>query len=62
MIKQTDPLQNYLKYKKEIDIAIKNALDSGWYILGEQVKLFEQEFSSYLSLNHSIGVANGTDA
>jgi dTDP-4-amino-4,6-dideoxygalactose transaminase len=62
MIKQTDPLQNYLKYQNEIDIAIKDVLDSGWYILGKQVKLFEKEFASYLNSNYSTGVANGTDA
>ena len=37
-------------------------LDSGHYILGPEVKAFEQEFAEYLGARHAIGVANGTDA
>jgi dTDP-4-amino-4,6-dideoxygalactose transaminase len=37
-------------------------LQKGWYILGENVKSFELEFSNYHSVNHCIGVANGLDA
>jgi len=34
----------------------------GWYILGEEVKCFEEEFAQYHSVKHCIGVANGLDA
>ena len=37
-------------------------LNSGWYILGQSVKNFEQEFSSYNNAKHTIGVASGLDA
>jgi len=37
-------------------------LKTGWYILGEQVKKFEVEFSSYNNANNCIGVASGLDA
>ncbi len=37
-------------------------LESGRYILGEEVAEFEAEFGSYLGRRHCIGVANGTDA
>lgn len=46
------------EYKKELDVFF----DKGWYILGEQVKLFEQEFANFIGVKHCIGVANGLDA
>ncbi len=61
-IPQSDPKANYLAHKREIDEAIAEALDSGWYILGQQVIAFEREFADYLGAEHCIGVANGTDA
>lgn len=42
--------------------AFKKTLDSGWYILGNEVKDFEHEFATYLGAKHVIGVANGLDA
>lgn len=61
-ILQSDPKANYLAHKREIDEAVQQTLDSGWYILGEQVSAFEQEFADYLGARHCAGVANGTDA
>ncbi|MGV6829954.1 MAG: DegT/DnrJ/EryC1/StrS family aminotransferase [bacterium] len=37
-------------------------LNSGWYVLGNGVKSFEEEFATYCSVGHCIGVANGLDA
>lgn len=37
-------------------------LNSGWFILGQQVKQFEGDFANYCGTNHCIGVANGLDA
>ena len=34
----------------------------GWYILGDEVKYFEEEFALYHNVKHCIGVANGLDA
>jgi len=61
-ILQSDPKANYLAHKHEIDEAVQQTLDSGWYILGEQVSEFEREFAGYLDARHCVGVANGTDA
>jgi dTDP-4-amino-4,6-dideoxygalactose transaminase len=61
-ILQTNPKASYLAYKAEIDAAIQRVLDSGFYILGEEVEAFEQEFADYVGVSHGIGVANGTDA
>jgi dTDP-4-amino-4,6-dideoxygalactose transaminase len=38
------------------------AFRSGWYLLGEEVKNFEKNLSSYIGAKHAIGVANGLDA
>ena len=61
-IPQTSPKANYLAHKAEIDGAISRVLESGWYILGQQVSAFEQQFAAYIGVQHAIGVANGTDA
>jgi len=58
----TDPKANYLAHQIEIDAAVARTLASGWYILGQEVTAFEQEFANYLGVAHAIGVANGTDA
>ena len=40
----------------------KEFLDKGWYILGDEVKQFEQSFAEYSNAKHCIGVGNGLDA
>lgn len=52
----------YLELQPEIDAAIKRVLDSGWYILGEEVVAFEREYASYCEAKHCVGVASGLDA
>ncbi len=42
--------------------AFDQVLQSGWYILGNSVKKFEQEYARYCETKHCIGVANGLDA
>jgi dTDP-4-amino-4,6-dideoxygalactose transaminase len=61
-ILQSDPKAGYLAYKREIDEAVRQTLESGWYILGEQAREFEREFAAYLGADRCVGVANGTDA
>lgn len=50
------------RIKEELIEAFKNVLDSGWFILGGQVKNFENEFAEYCGIKNCIGVANGLDA
>ena len=57
-----DPKASYLAHKDEIDEAIHRVLDSGWYILGQEVAGFEKEFAAYIGVGNAIGVASGTDA
>lgn len=52
----------YLELKEELDAAYQRLMNSGWYILGEEVEAFETEFAAYCGAKHCIGVANGLDA
>jgi len=49
-------------FEPELSQSIKRVLDSGWYLLGNEVKSFEQEYREYIGTKHCIGVANGLDA
>lgn len=50
------------KYREDLIAAATRVIDSGWYIQGNEVKAFEQEFATYCGTKHCIGVANGLDA
>jgi len=50
------------RYRSEMIEAFTRVLDSGWYILGEEVKQFEKEFAAYCGTRYCIGVGNGLDA
>ena len=52
----------YAELQLEIDVAIKHVLDSGCYILGEEVNLFEQEYATYCKAEYCAGLASGLDA
>lgn len=52
----------YKECQAEIDAAIKRVLESGWYILGEEVEAFEREYAAFCEAEHCVGVANGLDA
>jgi len=49
-------------YEPKLSQAIKRVIDSGWYLLGNEVKTFEQEYSDYIGTKYCIGVGNGLDA
>jgi dTDP-4-amino-4,6-dideoxygalactose transaminase len=48
--------------RAELAAALTGVLDSGWYVLGRQVALFEEAFAEYCGTAYAVGVANGTDA
>jgi dTDP-4-amino-4,6-dideoxygalactose transaminase len=52
----------YLELKSEMDDAYRRVMESGWYILGEEVEQFEREWAAYCGTAHCVGVANGLDA
>jgi dTDP-4-amino-4,6-dideoxygalactose transaminase len=61
-VPQANPGAGYRALKTEIDAAVARALDSGWYILGQEGKAFEAEFAEWLGAPAAVGCANGTDA
>ncbi|OCW96328.1 DegT/DnrJ/EryC1/StrS aminotransferase family protein [Alishewanella sp. HH-ZS] len=50
------------QYREELVDAAARVIDSGWYIMGSELKAFETEYSEYCGTKHCIGVANGLDA
>jgi dTDP-4-amino-4,6-dideoxygalactose transaminase len=54
--------EQYTDIKEKIDSAIKQVLESGWYILGEELKAFEEEFAKYCQVKYAVGCASGTEA
>jgi dTDP-4-amino-4,6-dideoxygalactose transaminase len=62
MIKFLDLQKVTGKNGEEIREAVNRVVDSGWYLLGNEVKEFEKNFSSFCETKHCIGVANGLDA
>ena len=54
--------EQYENIKDEIKGPMEKVMTSGGFILGEDVKLFEQEFPDYCGVKHGVGVNSGTDA
>lgn len=50
------------QYQKELKEACARVIDSGWYIMGNELEAFEHEFAEYCGSKYCIGVANGLDA
>lgn len=50
------------RHADELKAAAARVIDSGWYILGQEVAAFEQAFADYCGVRHAIGVGNGLDA
>ena len=49
-------------FEPQLGSSIRRVLDSGWFLLGEELQLFEKEYGKYIGVEHCIGVANGLDA
>ena len=61
LIPQCNPTALVHELREEIDLAIARVLDSGRYILGQEVESFEKEWSSWCGVKYSVGCASGTD-
>ena len=62
MVLLTDLKKEYLSISEELNRNIRRVLNSGFYILGEEVKKFEENFSKYTGTDYAIGVNSGSDA
>lgn len=57
-----DLAAQYRSIQSDVDAAMAGVLSRGDFILGQDVRLFEQEFAAYCGVTHCLGVASGTDA
>lgn len=62
MIKFLDLQKINLLHQAEIEDKLQSVFQSGWYLLGKEVKQFEEDLALYAGTRQAIGVANGLDA
>ncbi|NRB06780.1 MAG: DegT/DnrJ/EryC1/StrS family aminotransferase [Richelia sp.] len=54
--------KNYLELKEQLDAAYQRVMESNWYIMGQELAAFEEEFAAYCETKYCVGVGNGLDA
>lgn len=54
--------RGFFMYQKEFENKAIEVLRSGWYVLGSEVKNFENEFAAYTGAKYCVGLASGLDA
>ena len=62
MIKFLDLQKINAQYADELKQVAAEVIDSGWFLQGERVKTFEQQYADYIGVKHTIACANGLDA
>lgn len=62
MIKYLELSKVTAMHADEIRSAVARVVDSGWYLQGEQTRLFEQEYADYIGTRYCVGCGNGLDA
>lgn len=62
MVPFNDLTLQYQFIKDEVQEAMDRVFQRGWFILGEEVAAFEEEFASYLGVSYAVGVGSGTEA
>lgn len=54
--------RGFYVYQKEFEDKAIEVLRSGWYVLGNEAKSFEEEFAAYTNSKYCVGLASGLDA
>ena len=62
MVKFLDLQKINNSYEPELSNSIKRVVKSGWYLLGKENQLFENEFSKFIGTKYCVGLASGLDA
>src|SRR5215510_13928636 len=62
MVPFVDLKAQYRSIKSEVDAAIASVLESGQFVLGDEVTAFEEEFAAYCGVRFGIAVNSGTSA
>jgi dTDP-4-amino-4,6-dideoxygalactose transaminase len=50
------------QYREELKKVAFEVIESGWYLLGNKLEIFENDLKKYLGSPFAIGVGNGLDA
>ena len=61
-VPQFTTARQFATIETEVRQAIERVLDSNWFVLGNELEAFEQEFARFCGVSHCVGVGNGTDA
>jgi dTDP-4-amino-4,6-dideoxygalactose transaminase len=62
IIPTANPKASFLKHRDRIQRAVERVLESGFYVLGSEVKSFEREFADFMNTGYAVGVGSGTEA
>ena len=62
MIKFLDLQKINAQYEQELKTAANRVIDSGWYLMGNELETFEQSYATFCGTKYALGVANGLDA
>lgn len=62
MIKFLDLQKINTQYQAELKEASSRVIDSGWYLMGTELKTFESKYAQFCGTEYALGVANGLDA
>lgn len=62
MIKFLDLRKINAQYREELNEAAMRVIDSGWYLLGTELKEFENNYAKFCGSKYALGVGNGLDA
>ena len=54
--------RGFYQYQEEFEKKALEVLRSGWYVLGNEVKSFEEEFAEFIGSKYCVGLASGLDA
>lgn len=57
-----DLTRQYASFREEIDAAVSRVIESGRFILGEEVEALEEEIAAFCGAERAVAVASGTDA
>jgi len=62
MIKFLDLKKINESFEPQLSLAIRRVLNTGWFLLGNEVKAFEEEYRDFIGTEYCVGVGNGLDA
>ncbi len=62
MIKYLDLQRTTAAHGEEIQAAVRRVVESGWYLLGNEVRAFEEDYAKYIGTDHCVACGNGLDA